>query len=82
MMEIGTRIRTKFGPYETVAEVIEVNEVGAVLSLAPTATLVGFDSLTYAPNGTQLTEDKMHTFLGRAHFASADIIPTRRKKVQ
>jgi hypothetical protein len=75
-MEIGTEIRVKFGPYSTVAEVIEVTDRGAVLRFPYLAQLVGYDRVIQASDGTELTSDPAFGFLGSALFASAEIVRT------
>jgi hypothetical protein len=75
-IEVGTLVETNHGPYRAVAEVIEVTERGAVLAYPFNAVLVGHDECISAPDGTQLTQDKAHGFLGRAHFADAKVVVT------
>ncbi len=69
-LKVGDEIVQKYGPYRVTATVIEVNERGAVLSLPFNAVLEGFDEIVTAPDGTALTADLAHDFLGRAHFGA------------
>lgn len=73
-LEVGNVLKLTFGPFVATAEVVEIRDEGAVLELNNDARLVGYDSPDRAPNGNVLTTSPFHTFLGRAHFAAADVI--------
>lgn len=73
-IEVGTELEVMFGPYRAVAEVVELTERGAVLAYSSSALLVGYPDVATAPDGTELTHDRAHGFLGRAHFESAKVV--------
>jgi hypothetical protein len=75
-LKVGDLIVQQFGPYEATATVVEIKQQGAVLEYDALARLVGFPDTVEAPDGTQLTEDRAHGFLGRAHWAAAQVVPT------
>ena len=68
-MKVGDKIKQRYGPFEATCEVVEVNEIGAVLKVHDDAKLVGFDQPTVAPNDPdRVLADKDHDFIGRAHW--------------
>lgn len=71
-LKVGDEIEERFGPYRAFATVVEINERGAVLEYRFLAHLVGFDNPITAPDGTPLTTDRAHGFLGRAHWAGVN----------
>jgi hypothetical protein len=68
-MKVGDLLQILHGPFLAQAIVEEVNENGAVVRYTGHTTLVGWENLIKAPNGTKLTKDPNQGFIGRAHFA-------------
>ena len=66
----GTVISMRFGPFKATGTVMETSPLGIVVRVNDDAKLVGYDGFSEAPNGTQLTNDLMHTFIGAAHLHS------------
>lgn len=73
-LKVGDQVAEQFGPYRAVATVVEVTDRGAVLEFPSSAVFTGFPQATFAPDGTQLTHDRTHGFLGRAHWSTAEVI--------
>jgi hypothetical protein len=74
-LEVGDRISQQFGPYLAYGTVVEVQDHGAVIAYDYNAMLVGFPDTLAAPNGTPLTTDRAHGFIGRAHWAATKRMP-------
>ena len=70
----GNLIRLTYGPFQCTAIVMEVNDIGMVVAPLDDAKLVGYKFVQHAPNGTQLTRDPMHDFIGAAHFPHIEVI--------
>lgn len=73
-LKVGDVIVQQFGPYEAKATVIEIKPQGAVLEYEFLAHLEGFPEAISAPDGTPLTADRAHGFLGRAHWDAAEVV--------
>lgn len=75
-LQVGNRLRLHFGPFEATGEVVEIVDAGARIQINDDATLVGWpgDGVIRALNGAVLTGDPKHTFLGRAHWAAAELL--------
>lgn len=71
-LKVGDKIRGKFGPYSATGTVTEIKAAGAVVRWEGTALFVGFDALSTAPNGDQLTTDTADDFIGRAHWPAVE----------
>lgn len=77
---VGDRVELTFGPFASAWEVVEITDRGARCRfMAPSVRFVGFGRNQFAPDGTQLTADADQAFIGRAHFATAKKLSTRRK---
>lgn len=74
-LKVGDRLRLHFGPFEATGEVVEIIDAGARIDVNDDAVLVGYpEPVSTAPNGTVLTEGAKQTFLGRAHWAAAELL--------
>ncbi len=73
-LRVGDELHQQFGPYRATATVVEVNDRGAVLAYAFNAVLVGFPAPQQAPDGTGLTQDPAHGFLGRSLWPAAEVV--------
>lgn len=71
-LTVGDRIADKFGPYRATGTVIAIKEHGAVIAWDPIAVFVGYDDVTAAPNGTPLTTDRAHGWVGRALWGGVE----------
>jgi hypothetical protein len=70
----GDRIIRRYGPYETLGTVVSVTDRGAVVALDRVAHLIGFGVPLDAPDGTQLTADPHHDFIGKAHLHGVTVV--------
>ena len=68
-LHVGDRVAEQFGPYRAYGTVVEIQDHGAVIEYDFNAVLVGFPDVLAAPNGTVLTTDRAHGFIGKAHWA-------------
>lgn len=72
-MEISDRVTERYGPLRINVEVVEINERGAVVKYLPeTMRYVGWETVQFANDGTQLTPDRQFGFIGRAHWPHYD----------
>lgn len=72
-LQVGDTFWEQCGPF--LAHVIVVGVVpgvGAELQYTGETELVGFPGRLTAPDGTILTTDAMHGFLGRAHWGAIE----------
>lgn len=72
----GVVIKLHAGPFVYTATVLEVHPDGLGIVVAPNddAKLVGYGDNVTAPNGTQLTRDPMHDFIGSAHLHAVKVV--------
>lgn len=68
-LEVGDRFKRRYGPFEATCEVVEVDDIGALLKVHDDARYVGFEEETVAPKDPSIVlADKGHDFIGRAHW--------------
>jgi hypothetical protein len=70
----GTVLALRFGPFRCTAVVMEVSPLGIVVAPNDDAKLVGYKAFAEAPNGTQLTNNLMHAFIGAAHLPAVETV--------
>lgn len=70
-LQVGDLVTLTHGPFRATWKVIELIDVGARLRYEGDVVFAGYGQPLTAPNGNVLTTDPAHSFLGRAHFASA-----------
>ena len=73
-LKVGDRVSQRFGPFDSVWEVTEVNDRGAVLNYTGPVVYVGYDIPMAAPDGTQLTQTPREGFVGRALWDNVQVI--------
>lgn len=71
----GDVIAQQTGPFRSMWRVVDIIDAGAVLKYVPgTVNFTGFAETSLAPNGSVLTTNPDHGFLGRAHWPAAEVL--------
>jgi hypothetical protein len=72
----GDVIAQQHGPFRSMWKVADITEAGAVLDYIPgSVNFTGHGHTLDALNGKPLTSDVNQSFLGRAHWPAAEVLP-------
>lgn len=71
MIKVGDKLWLRHPPFRALWTVIKITEHGAVLEYAGQVEFTGYGTTQTADNGTVLTTDPDHAWLGKAHWPAA-----------